>query len=81
MTTLANDAKAARITDVHWSDYVLSAGAAAILIAVIAALVRGAEHLGKLPLNVWAHLITILIAGFFTFPFNRLLGGWLFGAG
>jgi uncharacterized membrane protein len=169
MATLANDVKAARVTDVHWSDYLLSAGAVGILVAVVAALVRGAEHLHELPLNVWAHLVTILtacaltpvmllrrrgdrwhrrlgyvwvvmmgltaaisfdiriimdggfspihilsaatligvpmvvitarrhdhvrhrrtvrllvigallVAGFFTFPFNRLLGGWLFG--
>jgi uncharacterized membrane protein len=62
MATLTNDTRAARVTDIGWLDYVLSVGAVAILIAVLAALVRGADELHNLPLNVWAHLVTILLA-------------------
>ncbi|KQS02143.1 hypothetical protein ASG11_15275 [Sphingomonas sp. Leaf357] len=41
---------------------VLAVGAAVLLAAVVAALVRGQAHWGEIPAIVWAHLLTIMIA-------------------
>ena len=54
-----------------------------LLAAVPIALAKGWGEWGRIPSTVWAHLLAItgalLVAGFFTFPFDRLLGHWLFG--
>jgi uncharacterized membrane protein len=64
----------------------LAAGTAIMLVAVIAALVRGAAEWDRVPAVVWAHLLTIIVALALTPPLllqkrgtgrHRLLGwGW-----
>lgn len=47
---------------------VLAAASAALLLTVLAALVRGAPHWREVPMAVWAHLATILVALLLTPP-------------
>lgn len=50
---------------------VLSAGAVILLTAVAAALFKGRAHWPSVPLNIWVHLVTVLIAVTLT-PFMLL---------
>jgi uncharacterized membrane protein len=40
----------------------LSVGAVVLLLAVFAALIKGRAEWGEVPLNIWAHLLTIVVA-------------------
>lgn len=62
MATVADVPKAARPTDVTMFDKLLAAGALVLFLAAIVALIRGSEWWSRIPFNIWAHLLTILIA-------------------
>lgn len=71
MATVADVRQAARPTDVTWFDRLLAAGAVLLLVAALLALLRGSEWWPHIPLNIWAHLLTILVATGLT-PFMLL---------
>lgn len=71
MATIAH--QSARVNSLAPNTYerVLSVGAVILLIAVATALYKGRSHWSSVPSNIWAHLITILIAVALT-PFMLL---------
>lgn len=62
MATLAEDRRPARVTDVHWIDWLLSALVTAMAIATIVAVVQGRDEWHLVPTMVWVHLAAIMAA-------------------
>ncbi len=62
MTTLADVARPARVTDVGWIDWALSVLVAVMGIATATAVVQGRDEWHLVPFMVWVHLGTIMIA-------------------
>ncbi len=61
-TTVSHGAPTARPTDVTLFDRILAGGAAAILLATMAAIARGSAEWDQIPTNVWVHIATIGVA-------------------
>jgi uncharacterized membrane protein len=62
VTTLAKDQRPASVTDVGWIDRALSALVAVLAVATATAVVQGRDEWHLVPLMVWVHLGTIMIA-------------------
>lgn len=62
MATVSTVPAAARPTAVGLADRLLAIGAAIILSATIAALLRGSAFWPRIPLNIWVHIALIVVA-------------------